>query len=376
MIKSRYWSFAIATACILNMAATSSLAQDALSDRAKIDRGHWTPERILGAQSLAAPEPALSLSNLMVNTEALQFADSTVSGSGAAPSAARPKDGSRLYAVEELPRIAPDDVGDVQPLDVGSGGGYFSSSRLIPNVARLFYPYSAAGKLFFSIPGEGDFVCSAGVLRPRLILTAGHCVHSGSDGVDGFFENFLFVPAFNEGAADFLSWEAVALVVTGSWATSGNTFPNRADFAIIEMRDQVIDGTQRRIGEITGFFGFQTNALIPNHVKMLGYPQAFDGGEIMHQVDAGDFGAAAEETALYGGDMTGGSSGGPWVENFGEAALGQTGGLAFRPNRIVGVSSFGFTDEEIKLVGSSILNDEFLSILEVACARQAGNCEP
>jgi hypothetical protein len=45
----------------------------------------------------------------------------------------------------------------------------------------------------------------------------------------------------------------------------------------------------------------------------------------MHQVDSASFRATDEDTVLYGLDMTGGSSGGPWVENFGVQAAGQTG---------------------------------------------------
>jgi hypothetical protein len=88
-----------------------------------------------------------------------------------------------------------------EPRDVGQAGAWFSSSRLIPSDARMHYPYRTVGSLFFVVPGLGEGHCSAAVIRPRLVLTAGHCVHQGSGGADGFFQSFVFLPAYHEGNA-------------------------------------------------------------------------------------------------------------------------------------------------------------------------------
>ena len=72
--------------------------------------------------------------------------------------------------------------------------------------------------------------------------------------------------------------------------------------------------------------------------------------------------------------MGGGSSGGAWIENFGVQAAGQTGGLQPLPNRVVGVTSYGYISTDPKVQGSSILNQEFLTILNAACQHRAGNC--
>jgi hypothetical protein len=155
--------------------------------------------------------------------------------------------------------------------------------------------------------------------------------------------------------------------------------PNRADFGIIEVGDRNFRKHGRRvrerIGDVTGTLGYRTNALSPNHTKQIGYPVEYDFGEIMHQVDSQSFALFDQETVLYGNDMTGGSSGGPWIENFGRPAEGQTGGFEPVPNRVVGVASFGFIPPpDFRISGSSILNDEFLALLDAACARRAGNC--
>src|SRR4029453_2045217 len=82
----------------------------------------------------------------------------------------------------------------VTPQWYGTSGARFTSSRLIPATTTTdqAYPYPVIGKLFFTIPGAGNYVCSAAVISYRLIATAGHCVASGNG---DYYTNFSFVPA-------------------------------------------------------------------------------------------------------------------------------------------------------------------------------------
>ena len=144
--------------------------------------------------------------------------------------------------------------------------------------------------------------------------------------------------------------------------------------AIIEVADREFDGEMKRIGDVVGWAGYRTGALSPNHTKKIGYPGNHDNGEVMHQVDSGWHEDADNNTVLYGSDMRGGSSGGGWFENFGVKAEGQNGALNDSPNRVVGVTSYGFTDTAPKVQGSSRLGEEFLDLLNLACSHQAGNC--
>ena len=48
----------------------------------------------------------------------------------------------------------------------------FSRSRVTPRTAITANPYKAAGKLFFTEPGVGDFQCSASIIKNRVIVTA------------------------------------------------------------------------------------------------------------------------------------------------------------------------------------------------------------
>jgi V8-like Glu-specific endopeptidase len=212
-----------------------------------------------------------------------------------------------------------------------------------------------------------------------LVLTARHCVHAGSNGVDGFYGDFVFVPAYHQGNAPYKAWEASVVWTRGSWASSGEIVPNRADFAIIEVRDEVFREDRRnvrkRIGDVTGFLGYRTNALLPNHTKQLGRPANHDFGEIMHQVDSQYFVDFDQETVLYGNDMAGGSSGGPGSRTLAARPRGRRTGS--RPSRTVwsAVTSYGFVPPpDFKLSGSSTLNDEFLALMQAACGRRADNC--
>jgi hypothetical protein len=163
----------------------------------------------------------------------------------------------------------------------------------------------------------------------------------------------------------------VWVITTTAWTTGGGTVPNAADYAIIELRDNA-QGT--RIGDVTGYLGYQTQRLHPNHAHLLGYPLSLDAGQKLHQVTAESFSPFPNNTVLYGSDMTGGSSGGPWIQNFGAPATGQAGGLNPGRNLIIGVTSFGSTSLAPKRQGSSILDARFTQLLTSACTHRAGNC--
>ncbi|NES25303.1 MAG: hypothetical protein F6K41_42015, partial [Symploca sp. SIO3E6] len=237
-----------------NTAVTTNSASDSVAT-------YWTPEKMANAQSLDPPQAALAPLASSTTEPPLP----SVSGEGKPPIVNLTPNANPLFTP-----LTPSNS-EVVPNNVGSIGAYFTSSRIVPLTADWSYPYRTVGKLFFSDNGV-NFVCSASVLRPRIILTAGHCVHRGSGGSSGFYSNFMFVPSYRDGVAPYRQWTWSWVITTGEWASSNGGVPNSADFAIIEVNDQFVNGSNRRIGDITGYLGYQTQRLIPNHATLLGYP--------------------------------------------------------------------------------------------------------
>ncbi len=262
--------------------------------------------------------------------------------------------------------------GDGRRENRGTSALEFSSSRLVPRDARFVYPYSSIGKLFFDVPGGGSGYCSASAIQRRVLATAGHCVYTPGK---GWHKNFSFVPAFYKGNAPFGTWAAKVIWTTGTWFDGGNRYPNAADFGVLVMRDNV-DG--ERLGEVTGWLGWKTKSLTPNHLHMLGCPSNLDNGSEMHQVASGGFDCCFNDTAIYGSDMRQGSSGGPWVQNFGVRSKRQNIGKNTQKNRIVGIYSWLYVadkDKKILIAGSSTPRASFVNLVNEACAEVPGNCK-
>jgi len=359
---------------------------------------YWTPERMRDAKPLPIPEPEPDAAGRVTADEERGAPAPVVSAPGAPPSVALPEatdapgewsldsevdeDALGEDALDEQPASGPAGPRGASatevPTSVGTDGCHFSSGRLNPRTIDVKYPYGAVGKLFFTNPGVGDFVCSGAVIQGRVVATAGHCVHRGNGNPGTFFTNFLFCPAYRGGpSAKFGCWGWDFVTTTAAWATSGNVFPNSADFAMLVIQDRSINGVPTRIGDATGYFGYATGSLSANHVHMLGYPVGFSGGARMHQVAAGRCYAGGNNSERYGSDMRGGSSGGPWVQDFGRVASGQTVTSPSGPNLIVGIVSYSNVSTDPKYQGSSIPGQSFVDILAIACAQDTtppANC--
>lgn len=375
---ARSTSIAALLVAVLSVApAASQPVEHVLDPEATL--GYWTSERYLGAAPVVPDRWQVTPTQVQHESLDLREQDTADFEFLAAPPTVNltPDPSHRLF--RPAPVLATEPALVTAP-DVGQAKGHFTSSRLIPLEADLVYPYRAVGKLFFTVPGSGPgtgpAVCSGAVIAPRLVLTAGHCVHSGKSPT-GFFTNIEFVPAFRDGVAPWGRWPAAAVVVTTTWATGQGKVPNAADYAVLEVQDlQATDGNIYRIGDVVGRFGVTINALKTNHVQMLGYPVALDNGNKMHQVSSSSLKYDQKtNTVTYGSDMTPGSSGGPWVQNFGIPAVGQTltGGIAAL-NRIVGVMSFVSKSPLPKAGGSSVPDARLIALLNAACARRSGNC--
>lgn len=372
MLKRLLIAGAVLALVPIAVARGAGLGVASAADDPAATHAYWTAQRLANARSVSLLRVDLGASSPGRTDYEAASAGADYDRPPATPSAGRQPDFDHfLFRPSSHTSGRTRDLiaqpSSFHPTNLGTAGAYFSSSRLIPEDARVVYPYSAVGKLFFSIGGS-DFICSAAVISARVVATAGHCVYSAGR----FHRNFLFVPAYHEGNDPFGSWAVEVALTTEAWMDGEDIVPNGSDFGMLVMED--LEGS--RIGDVTGWLGFKTNQLSPNHITMLGYPANLDRGEQMHQTHSSDWDAVDPTGSIvFGSDMGGGASGGPWVMNFGVKARGQNRGRRRLDNRIVGHSSFGSSDPNYLVLGSSPLDRTYRSLFDEACSGDSRNCQ-
>jgi V8-like Glu-specific endopeptidase len=345
--------------------------------------GYWTPERFKAAQPMPMPIAKSGTAAQAKDSRGTLRSGQPASSDGQAPSEEFTSDGQQLFSPgPDAENLLRNEI--LEPQATGTLGAYYTSTRVMPLFsgaaaqysADRAYPYRTVGKLFFTI-GSTDYVCSASVIQRRVVVTAGHCVHSGSGGQAGFFRNWIFVPSYRDGTAPFGTWTPSLVTVTTTWATGGGTVPNAADYAMFVFADRALppSGTLRRIGNVTGWLGWKTLSLTPNHTSKLGYPLNLDNGLKMQDITSESFRSVAPNNVEYGGDGRGGMSGGPFVQNFQTLAVNGGTGLNTESNRVVGVLSYGYISEAPKVMGASIPDSRWVNLWNTVCAG-AGNCAP
>ena len=188
------------------------------------------------------------------------------------------------------------------------------------------YPISTVGKLFFTQPGVGNFVCSAAVTTggaPRnIIWTAGHCVANG--GASTFYTNWLFCPSYDSSQGGVNP--AVGCWSWSSASTNTDSFNNgrlTRDYAVVGLQST---GTvwATDVANVTGGLGFAWNQARDQHWHHYGYPAAapYTGGKIIattteHRFDDSPDGIFVfPYTNSWGSDQTGGSSGSSLIKAF------------------------------------------------------------
>jgi hypothetical protein len=167
---------------------------------------------------------------------------------------------------------------------------------------------ATTGKVFFTLGGV-NYVCSGAATSSTnrdVVTTAGHCVNEGPG---AFATNWAFVPAYNNGSRPYGTWTARTLVTTSAWANQGDINYD-GGFAVMNT----LNGAH--LTDVVGGQGIGFNLARGLSYNAYGYPAAAPfNGETLKSCS----GTASDD--VWGGtqsqaitcDMTGGSSGGPWL---------------------------------------------------------------
>jgi hypothetical protein len=87
--------------------------------------------------------------------------------------------------------------------------------------------------------------------------------------------------------------------------------------------------------------------------------------------------AGLSNNTIIGSNMNGGSSGGPWIVNFGikPTLTGEIDGAAPNPNIVVGVTSWGYISLALKEQGASpFTSNNIVSLVNSACTSIPAAC--
>jgi hypothetical protein len=159
--------------------------------------------------------------------------------------------------------------------------------------------WGTVGRLFFSIPGKGDYICSANVVTSNnrsVVSTARHC---------GFGEggtNYRFAPGYNKGNAPhgWWGWRSAG------WVTGGGQ-ENDSAFLVLDTPDG------RRVQDVVGSTGLAFN-WSSNYAHIIGLPG--DKDFAVWCEGQGYAGPGGQRLMNNCNGLPGGASGGAWIENY------------------------------------------------------------
>jgi V8-like Glu-specific endopeptidase len=248
------------------------------------------------------------------------------------------------------------------------------------------WPFRAAGRLFFNIPGQGTFVCSASLIKPGVVVTAAHCV--ANFGHQQFYNSWTFIPAYYKGSGAYGVWTVSVAAVLSSYYSGSDPCAQSGvicqdDVALLVLNPQ----SGLYAGNLTGWYGYGWNgysyfpwqSLSQAEITQLGYPVALDGGLRMERTDSLGYNAGGNlsNNTVIGSLMTGGSSGGPWLVNFGvdPSLSGISHGSMAAKDIVVGVTSWGYIDTTIKEMGAApFTSGNIVVLVNYMCTHFAAAC--
>ncbi|MGI5283157.1 trypsin-like serine peptidase [Nonomuraea polychroma] len=252
-------------------------AQHAAADSASEQRQvlqYWTEQKMESAEPLAAPGPKKGM-KLTTAAEGNPWSAAPTSASASGPVLQAARSGGEPWT---------------------AGGAVVKST----------------GRIFFTTQGRnascsGSAVTSA---NKSVVITAGHCVKLNG----AFHTNWVFVPGYDKGSRPFGTWAATKVLTTQQW--------NAREDINFDMAAAVVaplDG--KALVDVVGGQGVAFNQPRRQQMYAFGYPAAapYDGSKLVYCSGRtfNDF-LMSDDLGLTC-NMTGGSSGGPWMRGFSES---------------------------------------------------------
>ncbi|MDH3193721.1 MAG: hypothetical protein OEY55_10855 [Acidimicrobiia bacterium] len=245
-------------------------------------------------------------------------------------SQAIPRDFVKTGPGRYAPVAKPDKPG--KPGGGGSGGGGTITGASWNGAGAVA---DTTGKVLFAMGGS-YYVCSASLVTDNksdrsIVLTAAHCIYDEAG--EAFATNWMFIPNYDAAPASLTTsgsfcdstkwgcWSATGLVAHNGY-TSAGSFNDQA--VVYDFGFAVLGSGGKSGGQADATIGkTQTIAYDVNdggvNVYAFGYPAAkkYKGNDLVYCAGPTGFDPLmGDQTYKIACDMTGGSSGGPWMRDF------------------------------------------------------------
>ncbi|HYP46929.1 MAG TPA: hypothetical protein VEQ66_17250 [Propionibacteriaceae bacterium] len=275
---------------------------------------HWTPKRMQQAKPLKAPGDAKVI------------------------------DKAVRAAIKQLPEVADKPAAPAK-----------ASNALKKAPAPVTNFSVTNGKLFFDYY-ESPSWCSASAINTpskRVIVTAGHCVHTGKGG--RWLTNMVFAPGYNKFAVNRAprgTFQAYQVRTFNAWTTNSDL--NR-DVGFVTLYR---NAAGQRVVDAIGGHGLVYNGGTEFDASIFGYPSNRDNGDRMWACwgttqDNSWFDNKSKITCNFGP----GASGGPWLANYSNATgLGYVRSVTSTVNS-AGVNKGPYFDTAVRDMKNAANND-------------------
>jgi V8-like Glu-specific endopeptidase len=275
-------------------------------------RQYWTQQRMERARPMVAPDPARRKPKVTVSSDV-----------GRNP---------RLVAGEGYVDVTEGRVVRAAMEQASLTYPFPFTRRPMEKQLRSARPYITVGRVFFTLKGS-DYACTGASVasKPRqVVFTAGHCLN---DGAGAWAKNVVFVPGLYGRAQPYGTFPAKVLWVPAGWSSAGDYSFDLGAFSVGK------NSRRRSLQKNVGALGFAYNVSRIQHWNVVGYPAlAPFGGKrqqlcsAAHAVDDAATGLGPDTIGI-GCDMTGGSSGSPFIKDLG------------RGSYVNGTVSYGYAEQ-------------------------------